>query len=80
VARMEEERKMYKFLVGKPKGSSSIGRLRRRWKDGIRMDLGENGWGWTGFSWLRIGTKLGSCECGDEHSVSSATELVLYGR
>jgi hypothetical protein len=35
----------------------SLGRPRRRWEDGIRMDLGEIGWGmWSGFSWLRIGT------------------------
>jgi hypothetical protein len=27
---------------------------------GIKMDLGENGWGlWSGFTWLRIGTDGG---------------------
>jgi hypothetical protein len=32
-------------------------RPRRRWEDGIRMDLREIGLGmWTGFNWLRIGT------------------------
>jgi hypothetical protein len=39
VARVREERKVYKILVGKPGGKSSLGRPRRRWKDGIRMDL-----------------------------------------
>jgi hypothetical protein len=29
--------------VGKP-GEKSLGRLRHRWEDNIRMDLGERGW------------------------------------
>jgi hypothetical protein len=41
VARMGEERKVYKFLLGKPKGKRPLGRSRRRWQDGIIMDLGE---------------------------------------
>jgi hypothetical protein len=29
---------------------------RRRWQDGIRMDLGETGWRvWSAFSWLKKG-------------------------
>jgi hypothetical protein len=32
-----------------------LGRPRRRWEDGIRMDLSETGWGvWIGFDWIRI--------------------------
>jgi hypothetical protein len=42
---MEEERKVYKVLVGKPEGKSPLGRPRHRWKNGIRMDLRETGWG-----------------------------------
>jgi hypothetical protein len=54
---MGEERKMYKVLVGKPEGKSPLGRPRRRWKDGIRKDLREIGFGvWIGFDWLSIGT------------------------
>jgi hypothetical protein len=54
---MGEGRKMYKVLVGKPKGKRPLGRPRRRWEDGIKMDLRETGWGgWSGFTWLRIGT------------------------
>jgi hypothetical protein len=54
---MGEERKVYKVLVGKPEGKRPLGRPRRRWEDGIRMDLGENGLGvWTGLDWLRTGT------------------------
>jgi hypothetical protein len=44
VANMGEERKAYKVLVGTPKGKRPLGRLRHRWKDGIRMDLREIGW------------------------------------
>jgi hypothetical protein len=43
VARMGEERKLYKVLVGKPEGKRPLGRPRRRWEDGIRMDLREIG-------------------------------------
>jgi hypothetical protein len=51
---MGEERKVYKVLVGKPEGKRPVGRPRRRWEDGIRMDLA---WGvWIGFDWLRTGT------------------------
>jgi hypothetical protein len=57
VARMGEERKLYKVLVGKPKGKRPLRRPRRRWKDEIRMDLREIGLGvWIGFNWLKIGT------------------------
>jgi hypothetical protein len=39
------ERKLYTVLVGKPEGKRSLGRPRRRWRYGIRMDFGEIGWG-----------------------------------
>jgi hypothetical protein len=42
---MREERKVYKVLVGKPEGKGPLGRPRRRWKDGIRMELTEVFWG-----------------------------------
>jgi hypothetical protein len=57
VARMGEERKVYKVLVGKPEGKRTLGRPRRRWENGIRMDLREMTWGvWIGFDCLRTGT------------------------
>jgi hypothetical protein len=57
VAHKGEETEVYKILVGKPEGKRPLGRPRQRWEDGIRMDLGEIGWGvWSGFNWLRIGT------------------------
>jgi hypothetical protein len=55
---MGEERKVYKVLVGKPKGKRPLGRPRCTWKDGIRMNLRETGLGgvWIGFDYLRTGT------------------------
>ena len=53
VARMGEERVVYRVLVGKPEGSRPLGRPRRRWVDNIRMDLQEVGCGymdWIGLS------------------------------
>jgi hypothetical protein len=48
---------VYKVSVRKPEGKRPLGRPRRRWEHGIRMCVGEIGWGvWSGFSWLRIGT------------------------
>jgi hypothetical protein len=41
VARMGEERNMYRLLVGKPEGKKPLGRPRRRWIDNIIMDLLE---------------------------------------
>jgi hypothetical protein len=52
VARMEKERKMYKVLVGKPEGKRPLGRRRRRWENGVRMDLREIGLG--GVDWIRL--------------------------
>jgi hypothetical protein len=44
VARMGEGRKLYRVLVGKPKGKRRLERQRRRWIDGIGIDLREIGW------------------------------------
>jgi len=60
-----ERRGVYKILVGKPEGK------RRRWEDNIKMELQEVGCAlWSGSSWLRIGTGVASCECGNETSGS----------
>jgi hypothetical protein len=54
---MGEGRNVYRVLVGKPEGKRPLERPRRRWKDGMKTDLGEIGWGvWSGFTRLRIGT------------------------
>jgi hypothetical protein len=48
-----DKRNVYRISVGKLQGKRPLGRLRRRWVDNIKTDLG--------FIWLRIGT-------GDEFS------------
>jgi hypothetical protein len=49
---MEEERKVYKVLVGNPEGKRPLGRPRRRWEDEIRMDLREIVL--RGMDWIRL--------------------------
>jgi hypothetical protein len=56
---MGEGRNVNRVLVGKPEGKRPLGRPRRRWEYGIKMDLRDIGWGWgvwSGFTWLRLGT------------------------
>jgi hypothetical protein len=73
-ARMKEERKVSKVLVGKPEGKRPLGRPRRIWENGIlgklagecRLDPVGSG----------EGPVAGSCEYGDEPAGSGATELV----
>jgi hypothetical protein len=52
VARMGEGGKVYKVLVGKPEGKRPLGRPRRRWENGVRMDLRETGLGVV--DWIRL--------------------------
>ena len=52
VARMGEERGVYRVLVGKPEGRRPLGRPRRRWVDNIRMALQEVGCGY--MDWIRL--------------------------
>jgi hypothetical protein len=52
---------IYRVLVGKQEGKTTLGRPRCRWKDNIKIYLKEMGWGgvvccgvvWTGYIWLR---------------------------
>jgi hypothetical protein len=39
VARMMEERNVYRILIGKPEGKRPLGRPRRRWEDNIKIDF-----------------------------------------
>jgi len=52
VARMGEERGMYRVLVGKPEGKRPMRRPRRRRVDNIRTDLQELGCGY--MDWIRL--------------------------
>jgi len=52
VARMGEERGVYRVLVGKPEGKRPLGRRRRRWEDNIKMERQEVGcWG---MDWIEL--------------------------
>jgi hypothetical protein len=62
VARIYEERGVYRVLVGKPEGKRPLARPRLRWDDSIRMglqELGCGGMGWIGlaqdkYSWHAV--------------------------
>jgi hypothetical protein len=45
VTRMCEEREVYRVFLRKSDGKRPLGRPRRKWENGIRMDLMEIGWG-----------------------------------
>jgi hypothetical protein len=51
VVRIREERNLYRVLVGKPEGKRPLGRQRRRWEDGVRMDLRQTG---GGVEWIQL--------------------------
>jgi hypothetical protein len=72
-----EGRNVYKILLREPEGKTLVplGRQRRTWEDGIRMDVREIGCGY-GVDSVGSGPVAGFCKQGDEPSVSVATELV----
>jgi hypothetical protein len=49
---MGEGRNVYRVLVGKPEGKRLLGRPKRRWEDGLKMDLREIVWG--GVEWILL--------------------------
>jgi hypothetical protein len=49
---MGEERNVYRVLMGKLEGKRPLGRPRRRWEDGIRMNLREIGW--RSVDWIQL--------------------------
>ena len=52
MARMVEERGVYRVLLGKPVGRRQLGSPWRRWVDNIRMDLQEVGCGY--MDWIGL--------------------------
>ena len=52
VARIGEERVVYRVLVGKPGGKRPLGRPSHRWGDNIKMDLQEVRFG--GMDWIEL--------------------------
>jgi hypothetical protein len=72
VARMDEERNLYKFLVREPEGKKPLGRPRRRWRMGSELILGRLAGRIRSASvGSGYGPVVGCCECGDEHSLLS---------
>ena len=61
VARMGEERGVYRVFVGKPEGKRPLVRPRRRWVD-IRMDLQEVGCEYMDWIWLAQSIFLPQCQ------------------
>jgi hypothetical protein len=51
VARMGEGRNLYRVLVGKTEGKRPLERPRRRWEDGIKIDLRKIG---LGVEWIHL--------------------------
>jgi hypothetical protein len=43
---------VYRVLMGKPEGKRPLGRPRRRWEYGIRINLRETGWG--SVDWIQL--------------------------
>jgi hypothetical protein len=66
---------------GKARREKPLGRPRRRWEGGIKMDLRETSLGGgcgVDSPGSGYGLLAGCCECGDEPSGSRATDLVSY--
>jgi hypothetical protein len=63
---------------GKAQRKEPLARPRRKWEDGIKINVGEIGW--AGMAWIHLVQERdwwwGLCEHCDEPSGSGATELV----
>jgi hypothetical protein len=57
VVPMREMSNAYKILVGKPEGKKSLGTPWHRWKDNIKMDIREIGFG--GVKWIDLAQDKG---------------------
>jgi hypothetical protein len=64
--------------VGRPEGKRPLGKLRRRWEDNIKMDLGEIGI--DGENWIQLahdGPVAALCGHGNEPSGSIRKYIFL---
>jgi len=52
VARIGEERGLYRVLFGRPEGKRPLGRSKRRWEVNIKMDFRETGI--NGANWIQL--------------------------
>jgi hypothetical protein len=67
VARTEEDRNMYRVLVENPEGKRPLGRPKHSWKDGMRMDLREIGWG--DLHWILLAQEWNAWERREKYRV-----------
>jgi hypothetical protein len=51
--------KVYRVLVAKPEGKRPLGKPRRRWEHGIRMNFRKIGWGSVG--WIQLAQNRDRC-------------------
>jgi hypothetical protein len=58
---VEGDRSDFNILTGKPTGKNSLGKLRRRWEDSIRMNFKE-----IVINTKKLGLMESHCECGIE--------------
>jgi hypothetical protein len=56
---MGDRRDGYRILVGRPEGRRPLVRIRRRWKDNIKVDIQEVGWG--GMDWIALAQDRDRC-------------------
>jgi hypothetical protein len=64
-----ERRGVYRVLVGKPEGTTLLGRPRRRCENNVKMDLQELEC--LGIDWIELAQDRDrTCECGNEPSGS----------
>jgi len=59
VARMDDERGVYRVLVGKLEGRRPLGRPKRRWMNNIRLDLQGVGCGY--MDWIGLAQDRDRC-------------------
>jgi hypothetical protein len=79
VARMGEDRGVYRVLVGKPEGKRPLGRPRRGWEDNIKMDLQEvGGRGFCGLNGVGSGWGQVAGTCGYGEGFSSSINAGNY--
>jgi hypothetical protein len=75
VACMGEGRNVYRVLVGKPEGKRPHERPRHRWKDGIKLDIKEIGWG--SMEWIHLAQDM-DCWQAVVNAVMNLQILVPY--
>jgi hypothetical protein len=70
---MREVSKVNRALVGNYEGRRPVERPRRRWEEGIRMDIREISWG--GTEWIQLAQDRGRWQ----FLVNTVTNLRVWG-